>query len=135
MDAKTLAKRLDGREYGDEITKQEEHEAKESRLVVVFGYSDDNVEFRGGIRDEFGAYDGVTLYILQDGRVLNDEHDCECDYCGYDALKERGKAIKCIWGGDVSWTFETEISHETFNVMEDGELFCIGIVFSLDSIS
>ena len=41
MTAKELAELLNGREYGNEITSDEEKLAKESGLVVVFGYSDD----------------------------------------------------------------------------------------------
>lgn len=49
---------LNGREYGDEITREEEAMAKAHGLVVVFGYSDDNMEFCGAITDEVGCYDG-----------------------------------------------------------------------------
>lgn len=42
MIAKELAQLLNGRQYGKEITQLEEAEAKRSKLVVLFGYSDDN---------------------------------------------------------------------------------------------
>ena len=32
-----FAKKLDGREYGNEITKEEKNEARENGLVVVYG--------------------------------------------------------------------------------------------------
>lgn len=54
MTLKEFAKMLDGREYGGEITKEEEALAKELGFVVVFGYSDDNAELRGAIDDETG---------------------------------------------------------------------------------
>ncbi len=57
MNAKQLAAQLNGREYGSEITKEEEAAAKKAGLVVVYGASDDLVELRGAIEEEVGAYD------------------------------------------------------------------------------
>lgn len=34
-------------------------------------------------------------------------------------------------GGCPCWTFETDIPHETFTIVEDGEIWCVGIVFSM----
>ncbi len=41
-------------------------------------------------------------------------------------------SLKAVWDdtGNPCWTYETDIPHETFEIYEDGELFCIGIVFS-----
>ena len=46
-----LAETLNGNEIGNEITKEQEQQAKENGLVVVFGYSDDNMELRGALYD------------------------------------------------------------------------------------
>ncbi len=46
-----LASRLTGREYGDEITEEEEAEAKASGLFVIFGASDDLCEIRLAVID------------------------------------------------------------------------------------
>ena len=101
-----FAKILNGREYGLEMTPAEERQAEELGLVVVFGYSDDNAEFRGAIYDEIGCYDG--------GRVF-----------------ERGdKYIDAKWcDGEYSWMYDTNIPHAVFDIYEDGEKFCRGIVF------
>ena len=50
MDAKELAQKLHGRTYGN-ITTQDAAEAKDNDLVIVFGASDDLMEFRGAIYD------------------------------------------------------------------------------------
>ena len=52
MDIKEFANKLNGRTYLNEITKEEEKIAKELGYVIVFGYSDDNTEFKGAIDDE-----------------------------------------------------------------------------------
>ena len=43
-------------------------------------------------------------------------------------------AVWCDPESGASWSYKTDIPHETFNIYEDGELFCIGIVFSIDDL-
>ena len=133
MTAKELAEMLSGRETGNETTPREGLSARDAGLVVVYGYSDDNVEFSGAINDEVGAYNGATIYITTAG-VLK-EPDCDRDDCPYFAKeREKAKTIKAVWNdnfGGPAWTFETDIPHETFTIVDDGEPWCIGIVFSV----
>ena len=49
------------------ITSEGARAAKDAGLVVVYGYSDDNVEFSGAIDEEVGAYEDTTIYITKDG--------------------------------------------------------------------
>lgn len=58
MTKEQLAELLNGNEYRDEMTKEQEQAAKQNNLLVLFGASDDLLEMRGAIRDEVGAYDG-----------------------------------------------------------------------------
>jgi hypothetical protein len=134
MNAKELSERLTGCEYLKEVSKELEALAKESGLVIVFGASDDLMEFRGAIYDEIDAYNGTTVYLNSNG-LLEDEcgrFDSECPY--FERLKASAKTIKAIWGNNEPWKYETDISHETFEVLEDGETYCRGIVFSLDDV-
>lgn len=136
MNAKTLADMLNGREIGDEITKAEEKLAKDAGLVVLFGYSDDNAEFRGAINDEVGCYDGGDLFATRSG-VLEEHEDCECKYCGFASQKKKAVKIEAIWcdkQANCSWSYQTSIPHETFTIKEDDETFCIGIVFSITDL-
>lgn len=135
MTAKELAEMLSGREVGNEIGGPVVGWAKSAGLVVVYGYSDDNVEFCGAIDDEVGAYEGTTVYLTPTG-VLQ-EPDCGRDDCPYFVEKrEKAKTINAVWHdeGGPCWTFETDIPHETFTVMEDGKPWCIGIVFSMEDL-
>lgn len=139
MNAKDLAALLNGREYGSEITKPEEAAAKADGLVVVFGYSDDCVELRGAIHEEIAAYEGATFRICTDGILSNwprdnDEGWSETEAEDYFRRKLTGfKEIVAEWAPDetTSWAYHTEIPHETFQVMEDGDVYCRGIVFAL----
>lgn len=137
MTTKELAAMLSGREYGMEISREEEKEAKAAGLVVVYGYSDDNVELRGAIDEEVGAYDGTTIYITPEGLLeepaCDSAEDCTCPY--FAAAKRTAKTIDAVYGrGGTPWAFETDIPHETFTIFEDGEAFCIGIVFSMEDV-
>lgn len=140
MTTKELAEMLSGRKYGMEITSEEARAAKDASLVVVYGYSDDNVEFSGAINEEVGAWNGTTIHVTPGGLLespacSDDVEDCTCPY--FAAAKKRAKIINAIWHnpGGPCWTFETDIPHETFTIMEDGEPFCEGIVFSMEHLA
>lgn len=136
MTPKELAALLDGNQYDNEITKEQEAIAADNGLVVAFGYSDDNVVLCGAIDDEVGAFDGTTFHVTRDGVLW--APDCNCDECKYFEIAKRAASeIKAIWhnSGEATWTFETTIPHETFRIYEDGELFCVGIVFSLNDLA
>lgn len=124
---------LNGREYGDEITPQECAHAKQDGIVVVFGCSDDNVELRGAIHDEVGAYDGTTLCFDAKGLLQNDCDDEDCPH--YIKLINSAKTIKAVWNNGIySWSYETSIPHATFLIMEDGNSYCQGIVFHMENL-
>lgn len=138
MNKEQLAKQLTGCEYGKEISKEVEAEAKAARLVVVFGGSDDLMEFRGAISDEVGACDGGEAFV--DGRGLLPERESISDDAtleDYFGRKKTAKKIIAEWcnGDGYCWTFDTAIPHATFEVMEEGKGFCKGIVFSLDELT
>lgn len=133
-----LAQMLDGAEYGLDDRKEELNLARENGLVVVYGYSDDLMEFEGAIRDEVGCYEGGKALLTADG-VLNNLMD-ECDFhdCKfYKLAAKNAKAIKAVWcapGSEYAWTYETDIPHSAFRVLEGGEPYCEGIVFSIDNL-
>lgn len=137
--ATELAAILNGREYCHEITKAEEAQAKAAGLVVVFGYSDDNVELRGAIDDEVGAFDGTTFRISPTGLVPSwssvDKDDEDEAQAYFDQKRAGYREIEAVWCPDadesISWIYRTDIPHATFDVMEDGATYCRGIVFAL----
>ena len=126
MTAKELAQTLNGRRYGHEIFRAEMREAAASGLVVVCGASDDLVNLYGAWREEVDAWLGATIFINADG-IAPRIH-------GRGSRKVAAQ-INAYWrAGGVPWTFHTTILHETFDIFEDGELFCRGIVFSVDDV-
>lgn len=115
-------------QYGEFITEEVADAAHDNNLVIVFGYSDDLCELRGGIDDEVGCYNGGDVYIDTNNFIIYE------DNYGFSKDKVAGH-IKALWDRDgYSWVYVTDIPHDTFEVYEDGEKYCRGIVFSLDDI-
>lgn len=138
MNAKELAGVLSGREYENEITRSMCLQAKEAGLVVVFGFSDYLMEFRGAFRDEMTANHGDDVFIDSEGVLPEWEEIESADAMRlYQKRKEKAKAIKPMWSheqGEPSWSYQTEIQHHCFDVFDCGDLFCRGIVFSVSDL-
>lgn len=124
MTREIAAKELDGCQYRNEGSNELFKAMKAEGLVAVFGASDDLMEFRGAINDEFGAWDGTCVWVNKSGHVSDIMHEAT------------GEAISALWCEEegYSWTFKTKIPHSTFDVFEDDEKYCRGIVFSLEDI-
>ena len=138
MTKEILAKKLDGREYTKEITKDEESAAKEAGLVVIFGASDDLMEFRGAIYDECDAYDGGEALIDKKGLLKQREQiDNDEELEDFFVRRKTARKVEALWckEGQWSWTFKTDIPHATFDICEsDGRErnpYCRGIALSL----
>lgn len=136
MNAKDFATRLNGRAYRSEISKDEAAQASAAGLVVVYGASDDLMEFEGQISDEIGAYEGTTAYLNKSGLLLN---ECDNDDCPYHKReKDSASTIKALWcnEGDngPTWSYKTEIPHETFDIFDGDEYYCRGIIFALKDV-
>ena len=148
MNKEEFAKLLNGREYGMEITKDEERIAKESGLIVIFGYSDDNVELRGTLRDEIMAFEGACFVIAKAGdkvvvsqnpkfyREIDDLEAIDLEPEIY-ALNNKNKfeAVSTPSELNCSWLIKTEVPHATFDIFEDGELFCRGVVIDVADLA
>lgn len=132
MNIHEFAKKLNGREYRHEIGAIEVLEAEKLGFVVVFGYSDDNAEFRGAIDDEIGCYGGGIIYLDKNGIL----EECECGCKHYESAKGKCKIIAAVWCGneDYAWSYETSIPHATFDIMDDGEKYCKGIIFDIKEL-
>lgn len=123
---KELADKLNGIAYGESISSSIIAEAKEAGIVIVIGASDDLIEFSGAIEDEGGCCDGGTVYFDRDGISQDDTkraNEIEAVWCG-----------KTADGQEASWVYETDIPHEKFYVYEDEEIYCEGIVFSVEDL-
>lgn len=129
---KKWAEKLDGRKYGSELTEIEEKELKALGLVVVFGASDDLCKFHGAINDEVGCFDGGDIYVNAEGLIANNMDMFD------DFVPENSPEfvlIKMCWDlRGYSWICETDIPHESFDILDDGNPYCQGIIFSVDDM-
>lgn len=132
-----LAAALNGREYRNEITGAEIDAAKQAGLLVVYGASDDLTEFAGILYDEAGAYEGTTHVIGSNMRLIEelDDHDelVDAGWSPPSKLLEI-KAEWCPEGFDGSWRIGFDGPHSKFHIMEDGELYCEGVVIDVDEV-
>lgn len=133
MDMKELATLLDGCEYGEIPVSLVERE-REAGLVILYGESDDLAELRGAVEGEIGCYKGGELLIGKKGFVVPRSDKCEaCEH--YIQSLNRYKRVKAVWCDsgdswrDCCWMYEIDTPHETFDILDDGELYCCGIVF------
>lgn len=99
----------------------------------MFGASDDLIEFRGAIHDELGA--PTTAYLTSEGLLQNECDSSECPH--FEKMKAKAATIEALWCKEegYSFTYKTDIPHETFEIVEDGEPYCRGIVFSLSDVA
>jgi hypothetical protein len=129
-----LAKWMNSKGYDPDIDKATEQRAKEAGLVIVFGASDDLIEFRGAISYEAGAPGDVA--ITKDGIL---QSTCgEGDECPYFLkIREKATTIEAVWNETPegpTWSYKTTLPHDTFDLHDDEEFYCRGIVFSVADI-
>lgn len=144
MTKEELAAQLNGRQYQEEITKAEELIAKQEGLLVIFGASDDLCELRGAIHDELSAWQGAEIYISKGGSLLPTIEEDEAEVLKKygvlriveDARKTATK-VTAEWCKTkaFSWTLETAAPHATFDIMEDSDGYCRGVVLDLKELN
>jgi hypothetical protein len=141
--AQEFADMLHGREYGSEISKGEEELAKLTGLLVVYGYSDDNIELRGVIDEELPAFDGLEFSVGKYGVVKKWE---DVDYDDEEACRlhfenEDSGTIDISAGWDMdgySWVIAADCGDSFigyFDIMEDGDTFCRGTVLDMTCLN
>lgn len=136
----SLAARLTGRESGSEITRDEEAEAKAAGLLVVFGYSDDNLELRGALHDEVGCYASrrpVTVVVTASGVLEEwgfDGKDQKNALEWFRREKLPRATVRASFGSGAcafTWSYEVDVPHATFEIFDGDEKFCFGVVLAV----
>jgi len=120
---KKFAAMLNGRDCQPNLTANELLLAKQKGFVVVYGDSDDRVEFEGAIRAEGHTNPLVkdrpagTLVLSKDGDLLDEDSKLYAEY-----IRENRNVINvfyCCKDG-LNWVFESDIPHETFLTYDGG---------------
>lgn len=162
-----LAKLLDGNECGDELEndliKDINEFCAERNWLIVYPYSDDNIELRGAYDDELGAWDGTTLRFVKAGDFYMDEDDEECyrkasenmfvivneheineikksigNWLDYNGLII--EVIEALWEPkelpDYAWAYHVlgNVDYAEFDTYEDGEPYARCMIIDLNNI-
>lgn len=127
-----LSVALSGREYPFDLTKEEQAQAKAAGLLVIFGASDDLMELRGIECDEIGA-PGVALIDAKGLLPNRDSIDDDAVLKDFFAREPLARKVEALWAAedDTSWTYRTDVPHAHFDIMEDGIVYCRGIVIDV----
>ena len=128
---KAFATALKNRDLEDGFYEFELKCAKKSNLVIVAGYSDDQLILHGAIKQEGDCFMGGDFHlekqndewILKEGKGLNNISSVWCDSNKITEELER-----------IPWTYKTDIPHESFFMTFRGDLFCEGFVFSIQDL-
>ena len=76
-----LAKLLDGNSNSEELSNpyniDVEDICRKNKWIILFPYSDDNLEVRGYIDDEIGAWDGTKIMLYKKGEFYPEDLDDE----------------------------------------------------------
>lgn len=136
MEIGDFAKKIDGVEYGELIHIKNKFavEAKDNGFVIVYGASDDLIEFDGAYQEE--------VYIGMDGGIGTFDFDGTSDdgkkhnhkVVGYWCGKVNGKQIKSWEPTQAVWEISVSMPSEPFNIYEDGEVFCVGCIFKISDM-
>jgi len=117
---------IDGIDYRADLPVEAIELCKKSGIYIIYGASDDLLEVDGLHREEFGAYDGFDSADVEyepDGGNIN---------FVVKALKDN--FVVAVWcpNPEVSWAMECtpckEADTESFEMIEDGEVFCQGLI-------
>ena len=128
---------LTGREYGKEMAKEEELQAKAAGLIVIFGANDDLMELRGAIHDEFSCYGGVALVDAKGVLPFREDIDDDEQLKDYWARVPAARAVDALWDKEdgICWSYRTDVPHATFEIVEGGEPYCRGIVIDVADLA
>jgi len=120
---KEFAAMLHGRDCQPNLTPDELLLAQQKGFVVVYGDSDDRVEFEGAIRAEGYTNPMVkdnpagVLALSEDGELLDEDSELYGEY-----VRENRNIIKVFYCSKdgLNWVFESDIPHETFLTYDGG---------------
>lgn len=139
MNTYEIAQTINNIEYAENIPKEILKDAKENKIVIVMGYSDDVVLFQGAIDDEISFSKNPILLdkegLLGEFDQLN--KDSKEDLRNYFKREDGANKIQAYWddNGVYGFTYQTEIQHEKFNVKDGDGFYCQGIVFCLNDLA
>ena len=135
MNAKEWQAILNKREYRNEMSRDEEKQAKLDRVLICFSASDDLLEFRGIIDDEVGAWEGTTVKLTPELELFDPSENKESQKFNNSQINKMLK-ITALWAPkneeNKTWASfhvtSSDFEFYWFDIMEEGEIYCRGFV-------
>ena len=153
MFTKEIAEMLNNRQYREDSEEKTKivKLASENNMVIITGYSDDNIELSWVIKDEISAYTKTlfhidnNLQILQSNENFLENFNWDFDYNTEELLKKlyknyvKSQVISIEWEFDVndySWFIDIkepkeDLDYSYFDLLEDWEKHTRWIVIQL----
>lgn len=110
--------------------------AIENNFAVAYISSDNTLIIQGAMGEIAGFQDGVPVPLFRDGghaEIMQSVCACgdECPY--FEAVASKATQIEVIDAG-LHFEISIECEFSQFNILKNGSLYCIAIVFSVDDI-
>ena len=133
-----MARMLDGYEYECEYELPVNmcKIARDSGLVIVYGEPNDDslIILEGAVRGEADLWRGGSIAF--DGEAIT-EYQRDDYYPNFENIIDGWPHIESIYSdlpGEPTWVYDTDIPCSRFNLMENGAVYCVGIVFHVNDI-
>lgn len=136
MNKEDLATTLSGCDYKEFEAKLKtvQKDAEESGLVIVYGASDDLMELRGALDNEYGCFNGGTFYLTKAGVI--EQKDDICNRCDLykNSLEQAHKLVAKWCDGEWCWSYEIDVPYAKFGIYDGEDNYCEGIVFEVEAL-
>lgn len=151
MTKEELAAKINGRTLSRLMSKQEQEEAREAGLVVVYGKNDDTVVFDGALwGQDINVLGGDYFIISKPAEFI----PVQCNCCKYDTqmyIKSDCVEPMSVGSSPIDhpnlffadgyptskyylWAISTNLPSAMFKIERSGRMFGIGVVVSLEDI-
>lgn len=121
--------------------------AKAERLLIVVGESDDIVSLYGVVNDEASSSFMVGPSGIQPSlssmleeclervsRYGEGDQTARKQLTDWVSANSQSGVVTANYPDEHGWSFKTELDHACFEVIEDGDVQCVGIVLALDAL-
>lgn len=149
-----LAKLLDGNEYGEEYSNEYdiniETLCRDKNWVIIFPQSDDLLEVRGAINNEFDAWNGTFIEYCKANSFYLDDPDEETykkapenmfnvhvdnnEYTSPIVVSSEFSPEGLNQSWLLSFTIQKDVKYSTFTIMEDNDVYSNAFIFDLTTV-
>lgn len=137
------AQTLNGRSHPLRLTFEEREFYTNLGIVILYPYSDGMICAKGAIVDATSCYQSKEVFLSRDGffelasKIEDNPPENANDILKLAKKMKSTVKIKTKWNGinqHPSWTCEIPVLHSTFELVEEGKVFGVCAVFSVEDL-